>query len=109
MEKGLAASTERRVAGCNVGRDRSGRETPGDVDVNIRAGLTDLVLGNGPKAPQYPVVFSRASFSKLFTHYNEHSGVNKAVAQCQVFCSAVALGTQLLRAKIFNIIFRARG
>ena len=46
----------------------AGGGSPGSMsaDGEVRVGLTDLILGNGPKAPQYGSVFSQGSVAAVF-------------------------------------------
>ena len=39
---------------------------------DVRVGLTDLILGNGPEAPQYGKAFSQAASLRFFTQYAEY-------------------------------------
>ena len=49
----------------------AGGDSPGSTfaDGEVRVGLTDLILGNGPEAPQYSRVFSQAASLQCFSQY----------------------------------------
>ena len=42
------------------------------ADDEVRVGLTDFILGNGPEAPQYGKAFSQAASLRFFTQYAEY-------------------------------------
>ena len=43
------------------------------ADGEVRVGLTDLILGNGPEAPQYGRVFSQAASLRFSTQYADQA------------------------------------
>ena len=48
---------------------RGGKTT---TDGEVRTGLSELILGQGPKAPTYGRVFSQASSLRFYTQYQEY-------------------------------------
>ena len=46
-----------------------GSQGPTSADGEVRIGLNDIILGNGPGAPQYGRVFSQAASLRFYTQY----------------------------------------
>ena len=76
----------------------AGGGSPGSTsaDGEVRVGLTDLILGKGPEAPQYVKVFSQAGSLRFIKQYAEYersmelSNNAQSLASCAVGCSTAA-------------------
>ena len=47
-------------------------KAPAADEGELRVGLSDLILGSGPKPPSYGRVFSQASSLRFYTQYQEY-------------------------------------
>ena len=64
----MAQHRSQRGGGAVAGGGSSGSTS---ADGEVRVGLTDLIVGKGPEAPQYGRVFSQAASLRFFTQYAE--------------------------------------
>ena len=67
------------------------------ADGEVRVGLTDLILGNGPEAPQYGRVFSQAASLRFFTQYAEYERSMELSNKAQSISRPVLSVARLLR------------
>lgn len=58
---------------CIVGAvAKKGGKISTSTEDEVRAGISDLILGQGPKAPTYGRVFSQAPSLRFYTQYQEY-------------------------------------
>ena len=82
-------------SGGAAAAEGGGSQGPPSADGEARIGLNDLILGNGPGAPQYGRVFSQAASLRFYAQYAEYERAmelknNAQLAPCAVGCSAAA-------------------
>ena len=73
---------------------------------DVRVGLTDLILGNGPEAPQYGRVFSQAASLRFLTQYAEYERSMELSNNTQSMSRPVLSVSQLLRKSICSCLSR---
>ena len=84
----------------------AGGGSPGSTsaDGEVRVGLTDLILGNGPEAPQYGNVF--AASLRFFAQYAEYERSMELNNNTQSISRPVLSVSQLLRKSIRSCLSR---
>ena len=88
------------------GGTAAGGGSPGSksADGEVRVGLTELILGNGPEAPQYGRVFSQAAWLRFFTQDAEYE-LNMELSNNAKSISRPGLSVaQLLRKSIHSCL-----
>ena len=91
----------------NVGKGALGGQQGSAGDIGeLGAGLTDLVLGNGPKPPEYGRTFSRASSLRFYTQYTEYERSMGLCNSGQSIRRPLLTVSQLLRQSIRKCLSR---
>ena len=120
--RGLSAEAERGLLQLGEGpleamsQHRSKREgdaaagggSPGSTSahIEVRVGLTDFILGNGPEALQYGRVFSQAASLRFFTQYAKYERSMELSNNAQSISRPVLSVSQLLRKSIRSCLSR---
>ena len=73
------------------------------ADSEAQVGFTDLILGNGPKAPQYGRVLSQSSSLKFYTEHAEYKRKVELCNSAQSISRPVLSIAQLLR-KVHSVL-----
>ena len=76
------------------------------ADGEAQVGFTDLILGNGPKAPEYGRVFSQASSLQFYTEYTEYKRSMALCNNAQSVSRPVLGISQLLHKSIRSCLSR---
>ena len=76
------------------------------TDGETLAGFTNLILGNGPKAPEYGRVFSQSSSLKFYTEYTEYARNSELCNNAQSITRPVLTVAQLLHKSIRSCLSR---
>ena len=90
----MAQHRSQRGGGAVAGGGSSGSTS---ADGEVRVGLTDLIVGKGPEAPQYGRVFSQAASLRFFTQYAEFERSMGLINKAHSISRPVLSASQLLR------------
>ena len=93
-------SQRRSQRGGAAAAEGGGSQGPTSADDEVRIGLNDLILGNGPGAPQYGRVFSQAASLRFYTKYAEYERAMELSNNAQSISRPVLSVAQLLRQSI---------
>lgn len=81
-------------------------KAPAADEGELRVGLSDLILGSGPKPPSYGRVFSQASSLRFYTQYQEYERSMQLCNSGQSIQRPVLKLTQLLPKSIRSCLSR---
>ena len=99
-------SQSRSQRGGAAAAEGGGSQGPTSADREVRIGLNDLILGNGPGAPQYGRVFSQAASLRFYTQYAENERAMELSNNVQSISRPVLSVAQLLRQSIRSCLSR---
>ena len=95
--------SQRGGAAAAEGRGSQGSTS---ADCEVRIGLNDLIMGNGPGAPQYGRFFSQAASFCFYTQKAEHERAMELSNNAQSISRLVLSVAQLLRQSIRSCLSR---
>ena len=93
-------SQRRSQHGGVAAAEGGGSQGPTSADGEVRIGLNDLILGNGPGAPHYGRFFSQAALLRFYTRYAEYERAMELSNNAQSISRPVLPVAQLLRQSI---------